>query len=326
MSKNTNIISSNIKLVIEKWINVKKGDNVLVVTDKNYQKEADLLVDFAIASGANAQTLVIAKTDKQAGVYFDENENIFDEYNIIIGATGYSLITTKATKRAIQKKSRYLSIPLKTNTGKSLFEYDFFKMDTNETKKMGTTLVKNLCYAKKIEIKTDKGTELTIYKRNRIADYFNGKFEDRQSLSSASLEVYIPIEETMTNGTIVVDGSCGYIGKVEEDFSIKLSEGKIIEIDDSKSGEIFARYLNSFDDTNMAFAGELGIGLNKLSKCIGNSYIEDESTYKTFHIGFGRNIGLGGVHDATAHFDIVVYHPNIYADGKLIIKKGEIIF
>ena len=71
--------------------------------------------------------------------------------------------------------------------------------------------------------------------------------------------------------------------------------------------------------------GEFGIGLNALSKCRGISYIEDESTYGTFHIGMGRNISLGGVQHAKGHFDIVTHNPTIWADGDCIMKDGEVV-
>lgn len=75
----------------------------------------------------------------------------------------------------------------------------------------------------------------------------------------------------------------------------------------------------------MYVAGEFGIGLNSYSKCRGKCYIEDESAYGTFHIGFGRNIALGGVHEATSHFDLVALEPDIYADNRKIMEKGKII-
>ncbi len=59
-------------------------------------------------------------------------------------------------------------------------------------------------------------------------------------------------------------------------------------------------------DPRIYIAGELGIGLNSCSNCLGNCYIEDESAYGTFHVGLGRNIALGGVQNAKGHFDLVM--------------------
>ena len=99
---------------------------------------------------------------------------------------------------------------------------------------------------------------------------------------------------------MIVDGSMGYIGKVTEPFGITFSKGRISEIEDTADGKRLKDYLVSFQDFEMYVAGEFGIGLNSYSKCRGKCYIEDESAYGTFHIGFGRNIALGGVHEATS--------------------------
>ncbi|MBQ5804300.1 MAG: hypothetical protein IIW22_00820, partial [Erysipelotrichaceae bacterium] len=81
----------------------------------------------------------------------------------------------------------------------------------------------------------------------------------------------------------------------------------------------------SFHDRTMYRPGEFGIGLNKISKCRGICYIEDESVYSTFHLGMGRNIALGGVQNAAGHFDIVTGFPDIYADGEAVMINGEIV-
>ncbi|MBR6233338.1 MAG: peptidase, partial [Erysipelotrichaceae bacterium] len=81
----------------------------------------------------------------------------------------------------------------------------------------------------------------------------------------------------------------------------------------------------SFNSDNMYKPGELGIGLNRISKTRGVSYIEDESAFHTFHIGMGRNRGLGGKQDAAGHFDIVTNDPTITAGNKIIMKDGEIV-
>lgn len=71
--------------------------------------------------------------------------------------------------------------------------------------------------------------------------------EDGGGFSSSSIEVYIPIIENATNGTLVLDGSYGYIGKVETPFKITFEDGKIVDIENSKSGKILKDYLESFD-------------------------------------------------------------------------------
>ena len=106
---------------------------------------------------------------------------------------------------------------------------------------------------------------------------------------------------------------------------MELQHGKIVDIEDNESGRRLKQFLQRFKDPeDMVVAAEFGIGLNTHSHCNGNCYIEDESTYGTFHIGFGRNIALGGVQDATGHFDLVTHDPNIYVDNRMIMDHGQL--
>lgn len=143
--------------------------------------------------------------------------------------------------------------------------------------------------------------------------------------ASASFEVYIPPVETETNGRIVLDGSLGYIGLVREPLELIFEHGYLTKIGDTPDGERLRAYIEGFGDREMYCAAEFGIGLNEVSRCRGVSYIEDESTYGTFHIGFGRNLALGGAHDAAGHFDIVPLRPTITADGRTIMREGEVV-
>ena len=134
--------------------------------------------------------------------------------------------------------------------------------------------------------------------------------------------IYIGIEETKTNGHAVVDASLGYIGVPSSPIALTFHDGRLSEIEQSAAGEVLRCYMDSFDDPGIYVAGEFGIGLNRRSRCLGNCYIEDESTFSTFHIGMGRNLALGGIHDAAGHFDLVFREPTIYADSTLIMKNG----
>ena len=129
----------------------------------------------------------------------------------------------------------------------------------------------------------------------------------------------------MTEGRVIADGSLGYLGKINEPIELIFEAGYLVEINGGEDAAGLKKYMESFGDREIYCAAELGIGLNTKSKCEGICYIEDESTYGTFHIGFGRNIALGGKHEAKGHFDIVTYSPDIYADNDLIIKNGEFI-
>lgn len=312
-------------IIIRDWMRINRKDKLLIVTSEKYLQEASLLKKYAFKRNASVDMLVMEKAGMQVGVFFDENDTVFDGYTAIIGATDYSLVTTRAAKRAISRGSRFLSLPLSVNNGKSMLSYDFITMDTKKSRMMAEVIMKYIRNSSVLQITTDKGTDMKVYKRGRVPGFFNGVAKDGKGFSSASFEIYVPIEETKTEGVMVVDGSLGYIGRPEEPIKIIFSEGKIIEIEQNPSGAKLREYIEEYNDPNMYVSSEFGIGLNSYSKCLGNCYIEDESSYGTFHIGFGRNVALGGVHEASGHFDLVCLEPDIYADNRMIMHKGRII-
>jgi leucyl aminopeptidase (aminopeptidase T) len=313
------------KIIIENWMRIRPWDRLLIVTSYQYMMEASLLRKYALRRKASVDMMIHERAGAQVGVFFDENETIFDGYTAIIGATDYSLITTKATKRAVKRGSRFLSLPLSVNNSKSMLSYDFITMDTKKAKMMANLIMKYIRNSSVLRITTHNGTDMKVYKRGRKPGFFNGVPKDGNGLSSASFEIYVPIEETKTEGVMVVDGSLGYIGKPQEPVRIVFSKGKIFEIEQNASGIKLKEHIETYNDSNMYVSSEFGMGLNSYSRCEGNCYIEDESAYGTFHIGFGRNIALGGVHEARGHFDLVSLNPDVYADNMKIMDRGRII-
>lgn len=271
------------------------------------------------------EILMMEELSMHIGVYFDQNPQVFDPYQVIIGAADYSLITTRAVKRAIKRHSRFLSLPLSTNDKRSMLTYHFLNMDTKSSKTMAQIMMKYFNAASRVEVTTEKGTRLKFGIRGRRAGFFNGCCRDGKGFSSASMEVYVPVIEDQTEGVLVLDGSMGYIGAVSEPITIAIRGGRITAIEQNESGKRLIEYMESYEDPAMFFASELGIGLNTFSRCEGKCYIEDESAYGTFHIGFGRNLALGGVLEASGHFDLVSREPDIFVDNRMIMEKGRIM-
>lgn len=318
-------LESGAQIVIRDWMKLKPWERLLIVTSEEHLKEAKALKKYALKRKAPVDLMIVEKKGIKVGVFFDENETIFDGYRAIIGATDYSLVTTKAAKKAIQRGSKFLSLPLATNNDISMLSYDFMRIDTKKSKMMAQVIMKYFNSSSMIRIDTKAGTNLSLFKQGRRSGFFNGVVKDGRGYSSASIEVYAPIEETKTEGIMVVDGSLGYLGRVTKPTKLILKHGCIEQIEDTESGKKLREYIQSYQDSNMYAASEFGLGLNSLAKCLGNCYIEDESSYGTFHLGFGRNIALGGEHEACGHFDLVCMAPDIYIDNRKIMDDGKII-
>lgn len=321
----TQTMQQGANIIIHDWMNVQTGEKVLIVTDPQHQQEAEMLQQCAAKINAQATVYLVPKEAAKEVAHFDPLQELLQQANVIVGATHYSIVTSKVVSNNVDHNTRFLSLPLSTNNGQSLLEFPFLQMNPDETTAMAQILLAQINNATSLRVETPSGTNLHFRKKGRNGSFFNGKTDFIRRFASASFEVYVPVEEDQTFGLGFIDGSLGYLGKVNTPFSIQLEKGRIVSIEKTADGERLAEYLESFDDTNLYHASEFGIGLNKKAHCVGNSYIEDESAYGTFHIGFGRNLALGGHHEANGHFDIVLKKPTIYADDTMIIKNGTII-
>lgn len=317
-------IQRGAEIIIRDWVRLRGRERLLIVSSRRYTAEAEALRQAAERISSHVDLLMLDELSMYVGMYFNDREDAFDAYDAVIGASEYSLITTKAVKRAISRRKRFLSLPLSTNDGTSLLSYDFLRMDTAKSKIMAAAMLDYYRSASKVNIKTSLGTDLQLSIKGRKAGFFNGCCRDGNGLSSASVEVYTSIVENSTQGTFVLDGSMGYIGIVKSPVAIRLCGGKITEIENNESGRRLKEYIRRFQDARMYTASEFGIGLNTYSRCLGRCYIEDESAYGTFHIGFGRNIALGGVQDAVGHFDLVAHNADIYVDNQMVMDQGKI--
>lgn len=312
-------------IIIRDWVRLRARERLLIVSSQKYATEVEAMQSAANAIGGTADVLMLDDLHEQVGQYFDNREDAFDPYDAVIGATEYSLITTRAVKRVIARRNRFLSLPLSTNNGQSLLSYDFLNMSLPKSRIMASIIMNCYVNASRIHVTTALGTNLDFCIEGRTPGFFNGCCHDGKGLASASVEVYVAPVEGQTNGTLILDGSMGYIGVVSSPVRVEIRRGRIVEIEDNESGRRLKAFLSRFHDPeNMVVAAEFGIGLNTHSHCDGNCYIEDESTYGTFHIGFGRNIALGGVQDASGHYDLVTHNPSIYVDNRMIMDHGQL--
>lgn len=298
---------------------------MLIVTDEDHAQEMELLKRYMEDIGATVQLEMMPKSDTKFSGLLDAADGGLEEYDVIIGATHYSIVTKPAVRLAVKEGSRFLSLPMSTNDNRSILEYDFLTMDTGKSRFVAKELLKFIRQSDYLRVTTKLGTDLYFRKIDREANYFNGMAKDGKGFASSSFEVYVPIEEDQTQGVAILDGSYGYLGKVDRPFEIGFDGGRIVKIEQSESGKKLSKYLEAFNDPRMYYAAEFGIGTNFFSHCEGNCYIEDESSYGTFHVGFGRNIALGGEFEADGHFDLVFLKPTIYADNRMIMEDGIII-
>jgi aminopeptidase len=201
-----------------------------------------------------------------------------------------------------------------------------------------------------VHVSSEKGTDLTIGLRNRMAESDDGDF--RRPGTGGNLpagEVYISPELGSSQGTIAFDGSISLekgdliiknpiIARVKDNFVTSLEGGEEARILEAtlqsgrdnalamvKSGKLDPIAGDEYAK-NARNLGELGIGLNRKAEIVGNM-LEDEKVYSTCHIAIGANYDDDA--KAMIHLDGLIKFPTIIArmgDGKEvpIMNKGKL--
>jgi leucyl aminopeptidase (aminopeptidase T) len=96
--------------------------------------------------------------------------------------------------------------------------------------------------------------------------------------------------------------------------------GKVYEIKGERSEELITRLDKA--GPKAYIVAEFGIGLNPKAEVKG-TILEDEKVIGTVHIAVGNNLSYGRDNDVPIHLDGVIRDPDIFVDGKMIMKKGR---
>ncbi len=253
------------------------------------------------------------------------------EENVIVLVTSHKLGKMKklgSSYRKFIKQRRHKFV-----STSSLFEmstYDFrylvdsVDVDFAKMQEKGRRIKKILDYAEKVEISTDKGTNLSFDIKNMRAISNDGDYSAYKSGGNIPAgEVYIAPKGKGVEGTVIIDGSL----KVREGtfliknpIKLKIENGSITKIEGGKEADMLEQTLRNAEQRakhpwGIRRIGELGIGINSNAKICGPTII-NEKTIHTAHIAIGSNVWFGGSIYAIIHLDQVFKDPKIWVDGK----------
>ena len=112
-------------VIVSDWLRGKPEEVFYFITDESHLREAEAFVTAAEQRGIVTKVSVLSSDEVQRGDCVEEMRRIMSYADVVIGATNYSFITTNAVDYALHHGARFLSLPLSTNDGRSMFEYDF---------------------------------------------------------------------------------------------------------------------------------------------------------------------------------------------------------
>jgi leucyl aminopeptidase (aminopeptidase T) len=301
---------------------VKKGEQVLIVTDFDTVSIARSLATACIAVGAEP-TIMIMRPREAHGLEPPEMVAVaMTKADMVFQPVSKSIAHTSATKRAKEAGARLIVLPEYTE---EMLISGGLEADFEAQKPLCEKMRDYLTGARKARLTTPSGTDITMSLEGRQGRALTGMARERGGYSSPpNIEASIAPVEGTAQGTIVADGSISSIGLLSSPVTISVKDGLAKEITGGKEAEKLKEILKSANDPKVYNIGELGIGLNPKAKLCG-LMLEDEGAYGSVHIALGSNADFGGNTRAARHIDLIISKSTLLLDEKPVLKDGEVV-
>jgi leucyl aminopeptidase (aminopeptidase T) len=306
--------------LVEVCAGVKRGENVLIVTDTEKASIAEALAAAACAKGAEV-TIIIMTPRK---VHSEEPPKTvaaaMKKADVIFAPTTYSISRTKATVEALKAGARMITMP---DYSEDMLTTGGIEADFIALKHLAERLSREYV-GETIKVTSPAGTNLKAIIKGRKPNIETGICHKPGDFGPPpDVEVNISPVEGSAEGFLVVDASASGIGLIKDPIKVTIKGGFITNIDGGEEAEKLKKMLETARDPNVYNIAEVGLGLNPKARLIGR-LLEDEGALGTAHIGVGSSLPLGGKIQASLHIDLMIRNPTVKIDEKTIIENGEL--
>lgn len=300
--------------VLSSCLAVKKGEEVLIVTDNTRKEIGEALYEAAGNLGCERLLIVMNERELSGQEPPKAVAAAMKSADVVIAPTAQSLTHTNARIEAAKAGTRVATMPGITE---EMFSQGAMTADYSKVEKLTAVVTEMLSKASVAKIEKD-GHVLTININGRDGVPSPGVYREPGKCGNLpSGEAYIAPLEDGSEGEMIVDGSMVGIGKLDIPLHMVISGGKLRSVTGEKSENLDVLLKN---ETNGTLC-ELGIGTNEAA-VLNGIILEDEKVYGTVHIAFGTNTSFGGVNKAECHMDGIILRPTLYLDDVKVIEDG----
>jgi leucyl aminopeptidase (aminopeptidase T) len=310
--------------LVETCANVKKGENVLIVTDINKLNIAEVVASAAVEKGAEVVISIMLPRQMHGEEPPDTIAESMKKADVIFTPTTFSIAQTKARTEAQKYGARVVNMPAFTE---EMLISGGIEVDFLAQKPIAERIAQLLTDAKRARVTSQAGTDIVMSLEGREGFACTGLAHDKGSYTPVpDIESRIAPVEGTAKGSIVVDGSVPIpgIGLISEYIIVVVEKGIATEISGGREAEVLKETLANSRDQNVYNIAELGIGLNPKAHLIGDM-LEDEGSFGTIHIALGTNSSFGGKTSAPLHIDMMIRNPTLYLDDAMIMKEGQLL-
>ena len=305
--------------VVKTSLAAKPGEKFLVITDPETYRIGNAFFNAGLKIGAETILTVIKERTRHGEEPPAPVAKAWENCDLFIAPTKYSLTHTQARKAAIQAGARGATMPGITT---SMFRAGAITADYSKVsvlcEKIGSVLDKT----SKVRVTSKVGTDITMSVQGRLIERDTGlllKPGDFGNLPAG--EVFTAPIEGSAEGTLVFDGAIASVGILKKPVTVTVKEGFATSITGGPQASKFDALLAEVKKKEAYNVAELGVGCNPKGRLIG-IILEDEKVYGTVHVALGDNSTFGGNVQAGVHLDGIMLKPTMFLDGKIVIKDG----
>lgn len=246
--------------------------------------------------------------------------------DVVVAITNYSLTHTTAREEATQAGVRVASMP--TFLARMFAPGGPMAVDYHQVAAEGQIIADWLTAAQEAVVRTPEGTDMRFSLAGRQGKADHGLYTEKGAWGNLPAgEAFIAPLEGTAQGQLVVPA--GWYPGLRENMTLRFRDGLVYALEGGGSvGERFLELLKLGDDRepyrsrrNLA---ELGIGTNPNASHPDN-VLEAEKIRETVHLAIGDNAHMGGTVSADLHEDFILPHPDLYLDGELIMREGQLV-
>jgi len=315
-----NNLERSIKIALTDCLGVKPQETVLIVTDDQKIETAGLFYKYAQGYAREVTLACMVPRQNNGQEPPLAISRMMRAVDVIFMITSKSLSHTQSRRQASASGARIASMP---GVNKDMIVRTLCA-DHRAIKKSGEKLSRIVSRANGVRITTKAGTDLSFSIKGRRALPDHGIIPYKGGFTNLPAgEVYLAPVEGSANGLLVIDGSIADIWPIKNPIKIAIANGFAVGVGKGQQAEELWQIISAHGQNGLNVA-EFGIGINPRAKITGN-VLEDEKVLGTIHIAFGDNSGFGGRVKVPSHQDGIVKDPNVWLDGKQLMKNGKLL-
>jgi aminopeptidase len=244
----------------------------------------------------------------------------------------------------LKTRGGYIAYPTKTIADDNLLDFNTFKdiqwkginADYGKIAQNAKTLEALLKNSKKIEILTEKGTNLSFSVNNRKSFINKGIIDDADAKSDMFFQRWIDMPGGNINISAIENSAEGkviipkdrYNSNNIQNISFNVKAGKLLDYKAEKGEKFFFDAWNQYSGSKDMIAG-FQIGLNPGLKVIeeGNAEYRPGNAAGMVYVWFGDNSVLGGNNKVPGGFSywFPITKATVKIDGKIVVKDGVLM-